>query len=331
MTIQNQALKRQAQEHLCSSKLERKIILYYAGSLCAISVVSMLLDLLISYLTPQTGGLSTMATRSFLSSLSGILPVLTFLLSMCLGFGYLGGMLRISRSQYASPNALRTGFERFWPLLRLTLLKALYLLLCSIGASYLSAILFTLSPFSDRFQELVNPMISGGSLLNEGTLVLDEAAADAILAASAPMMLLFGIVLAVMAVPLFYRLRLTDYILLDHPEVGALYAIRESKRMMHGNRLAFFKLDLSFWWFYLALAVCTAIVYAEPLLALAGIRFPGSSLLPSLVFFLLSNAATFAVSFCFRNQVSVTYALAYNSLKPPEATSGAVLGNIFQM
>lgn len=331
MKFQNQALKRQAREKVASCKLEKKIILFYAGSLCAISVIFMLADLLLSYMTPQAGGLSTMGMRSFLSSLSSILPILNFLLSMCLGFGYLGGMVRVSRGQYASPNALRTGFERFWPLLRLTLLKSLMLFGCTICASYLSAILFTMSPFSDRFLELVTPMVSGGSLLNEGTLVLEEGAAEAILSASIPMMVMFLIVMALLVVPLFYRLRLTDYVLFDHPEAGAMYAIRESKRMMRNNRLAFFKLDLSLWWFYLALAACTAISYGVSLLALVGIQFSGSSDSPYVFFFLLSCAADFAVSYGLRNQVAVTYALAYNSLKPQEPATGAVLGNIFQM
>ena len=52
---------------------------------------------------------------------------------------------------------------------------------------------------------------------------------------------------------------------------------------------------------------------------------------PYVFFFLLSCAADFAVSYGLRNQVAVTYALAYNSLKPQEPATGAVLGNIFQM
>lgn len=329
--FQNQALKQQAQERVAAAKLEKKIILFYAGSLAALSVASLLANLLIDRVMPQTGGLSTMGLRSFFSTLTSILPVVTSLLTMCLGFGYMGGMVRVSRGQYASPNALRTGFERFWPLLRLALLKGLLVLAASIAASYLATFIFILSPFSNRFLSIVEPMISGGSLLSEGTLVLDPGMAESILAASVPMLMIFLIVSALLVVPLLYRLRMTDYILYDHPEVGALYAIRESKRMMRGNRLAMFKLDLSFWWFYLAWAASYSVSYAAPLLALAGIQLPVSGDVSTVIFFLLSCAGEFAVSYYLRNRVEVTYALAYNALKPEEASGGAVLGNIFQM
>jgi len=43
-----------------------------------------------------------------------------------------------------------------------------------------------------------------------------------------------------------YRYRQAYYILLDAPEKGALQCIRESKRMMDGNKLDLFLVDLSF-------------------------------------------------------------------------------------
>ena len=117
--IQNRELKQQAEGKLRSAPQHKKLSLYYAGILCVISVVFMLADQLISMVFPESGGLSTIGLRSFLSTLSSILPIVSFILSMCLSFGFLGGMVRVSRGQYTSPNALRTGFERFFPLLRL--------------------------------------------------------------------------------------------------------------------------------------------------------------------------------------------------------------------
>ena len=329
--IQNRELKQQAENRLTSSQQEKKIILFYAGGLCIISVIYLLLDLLITSLTPQTGGLSTMGIRSFLSALSGILPVISFLLSMCLGFGYMGGMVRISRGQYASPNALRTGFERFWPLFRLTVLKGLILFGCAIGASYLTAIIFSFTPFANQFLGVVEPMMSGGSLLNEGTLVLNDAVMDALYSASIPILIIFLLVMAVFVVPMLYRLRMTDYVLYDHPEGGALYAIRESRKMMRNHRLAIFKLDFSFWWFYLALTICYGLNYSPVLLSLIGVTLPISPDVASVVFFLLSTLAEFALNYFLRNKMEVTYALAYNALKPQEQSGGVVLGNIFQM
>lgn len=329
--IQNRELKQQARERLEACPQEKKIGLLYGGSLFVISVVYLLADLLISRLTPQTGGLSTIGTRSFMSALSGILPVVTYLLSMCLSFGYMGGMVRISRGQYASPNALRTGFERFWPLLRLTFFKGLITLGFSMGAFYLATILFTLSPFSDRLIQALEPVVSGGSLLSEGTMELTEGVIDAVNASLLPLMAIFLVIAAVFVVPLLYRLRMTDYVLYDHPEAGALHAIRESKKMMRFHRLSVFKLDLSFWWFYLALALSYALNYAPMFLSVSGISLPVEGEALSVLCFLLSCAAEFVVIYFLRNRMEVTCALAYNRLKPKEQSTGAVLGNIFQM
>lgn len=329
--IQNRELKQQARERLEACPQEKKIGLLYGGSLFVISVVYLLADLLISRLTPQTGGLSTIGTRSFMSALSGILPVVTSLLSMCLGFGYMGGMVRISRGQYASPNALRTGFERFWPLLRLTFFKGLITLGFSMGAFYLATILFTLSPFSDRLIQALEPVVSGGSLLSEGTMELTEGVIEAVNASLLPLMAIFLVIAAVFVVPLLYRLRMTDYVLYDHPEAGALYAIRESKKMMRFHRLSVFKLDLSFWWFYLALALSYALNYAPMFLSVSGISLPVEGEALSVLCFLLSCAAEFVVIYFLRSRMEVTCALAYNQLKPKEQSTGAVLGNIFQM
>jgi len=54
----------------------------------------------------------------------------------------------------------------------------------------------------------------------------------------------------------YYRYRQAYYILLDSPEKGALQCISESKRMMAGNKLDLFLLDLSFiGWYILDMAV----------------------------------------------------------------------------
>lgn len=329
--IQNRELKQQAEGKLRSAPQHKKLSLYYAGILCVISVVFMLADQLISMVFPETGGLSTIGLRSFLSTLSSILPIVSFILSMCLSFGFLGGMVRVSRGQYTSPNALRTGFERFFPLLRLTALKALIITGLSVGATYLTSLIYTLSPLSDSLVEALTPALSSGSLLSEGTLTLDPATIEAIYAATPAMLAIFLAVMLVFGVPMLYRLRLADYVLYDHPETGALYALRQSRLMMRGNRWAMFKLDLSFWWYFLLAALSAAVNYGGLLLSLIGVSPPISDNAAAILFFLLSTILDFVVIYRFRSKLEVTYALVYNSLKPPETTGGAVLGNIFQM
>ena len=123
MTFQSRQLKQTASENLQKAKNQREILLLYAAGMLGLSCLNLVIQALVSNGISQTGGLIHMGSRSFLSAVSTFLPVLCSIGNLCLGFGYLGGMLRISRGQYASRNALRTGFERFWPLVRMKLLS----------------------------------------------------------------------------------------------------------------------------------------------------------------------------------------------------------------
>ena len=130
----------------------------------------------------------------------------------------------------------------------------------------------------------------------------------------------------------FYRYRMADYILIDRPGTGALAALRESRYMMRGHRVQPLRLDLSLWWVYAAMLLTTAACYGDLLLPALGISLPISDTAAYFVFFAVYLAATFAVYYFLRNRVEVTYALAYDSLRPKEPEDkSVVLGNIFQM
>ena len=332
MTLSSRDLKRTAHEKLHNAKNQREIILLYAAITLGLGLVILLLQLTLNQKISHTGGLSGMNSRNMLSALSSFLPLVSSIVTMCLAFGYMGGMLRISRGQYASRNALKTGFERFWPLLRLKLLLGAMILGLGFGASYLASLIFMLSPFSDSFMNAVAPAVSGGSLLTGGTITLDETALDAITAASGPLIVIFLALILAFVVPMLYRFRMADYVLYDHPEVGAMYALLASRKMMQGNRWQVFKLDMSFWWYYLITVLAAVLAYGDVLLALVGVSLPMDGTLSYILFYLLSVAATFAQLYFLRNPMEVTYALAYDQLKPrEEKQNGAVLGNIFQM
>lgn len=333
MTFQSRQLKQTASENLQKAKNQWEILLLYAAGMLGLSCLNLVIQALVSNGISQTGGLIHMGSRSFLSAVSTFLPVLCSIGNLCLGFGYLGGMLRISRGQYASRNALRTGFERFWPLVRMKLLQGLVYLGAGIGASYLSAVIFLLSPFSAGFEEQLAPLMSGSSLLAGSTdLVLDDATLSALSTAAIPLLLIFLVVALALVVPLLYRYRMADFVLLDHPEYGAMYALRESRKMMRGNRFGLFRLDLSFWWYYALTFLAAVLAYGDVLLALAGVTLPISDQAVFAIFYILSLAASFAQLYFLRNRMEVTYALAYEQLKPKEQPqNGVVLGNIFQM
>ena len=67
---------------------------------------------------------------------------------------------------------------------------------------------------------------------------------------------LWSLLLVVPGIVKAYSYAMTDYILADHPEYTATQAINESRRMMDGNKMRLFMLDLSFVGWFL-LGACT--------------------------------------------------------------------------
>ena len=66
-----------------------------------------------------------------------------------------------------------------------------------------------------------------------------------------------GIVAGVLAIIVQYRYAMSFYALVDNPELRAADALRESARMMKGNKWNFFCLNLSFiGWAFLCLFSC---------------------------------------------------------------------------
>ena len=61
-----------------------------------------------------------------------------------------------------------------------------------------------------------------------------------------------------------YRYRQALYLLLDHPEMGIMECIRESKRLMRGHKAELFVLDLSFIGWALLAIIPFVSVYTLP-------------------------------------------------------------------
>lgn len=320
-------LKVKAANRLESGKDPKKVVLVYSAivalSALAVNVVQFILDSQIS----KTGGLQNIGTRSALSTLSSVLPLVQTLVLMCLGLGYTAAVLRLARRQYASEKTLKAGFERFWLLLRARLLQALiYGLL-----SYVAMAIFMLSPFSSRLSSLALSLSAAGAITPEALLnntALLASAYEALM----PMMVIYCILLVIVVWAVSYRFRLVDYLLIDQPQLGALSALRTSRQKMKGHIKELFKLDISFWWYYLLRALSAGLIYLDMVLAILGVQLPLSSTASFFGVILAYLGSDFALNYFFLNRVEMAYALFYDILNPQQPPQeGAVLGNIFQM
>ena len=329
MDIRNtRQLKDFSAGRLANAREEQKIILYFSLITIAVSAVATVVSYILSQQIAKTGGLGSMGVRSALTTAQMLLPIVREVFLMCLTLGYLATMLRIARGQYASPNGMRLGFDRFWVLLRCTLLKGLIFGGVAMASLYVASMIYMMTPLSNSAVDILMPLVK-----NAGTsgILLDDAT-YAQLRATAPAMVIFGVLFLALSAPLFYRYRMTDYLIIDRPATGALAALRDSRVMTKGNRWNLFRLDLSMWWYYAAMLVSAAIGYGDQLLPDLGITLPFSDTVAYFLSFGVYLAVTFVIFYFLRNRVEVTYALAYDSLRPREPENkGAVLGNIFQM
>lgn len=315
-------LKKKASNRLQSGNDPKKVVLVYAGIVALSSlVVTVVQDLLDSQIS-QTGGIQNIGTRSMLTTADTVLTIVQLLLVMCLTLGYTGSMLRIARGQYVSPNSLKAGGERIWVLLRTRLLQMLIMTAAAFALCFLVVNVCLLTPLSNRVIAVMST-VSAEELLSNGLALI------ALYSAMLPIMLIYLVAL----VPLLWYFsctyRMVDYLLIDRPQLGAFGVLRESRRMMQGNMKMMFRVDLSFWWYYLLQALVSVLIYLNMVLAPFAIGLPPEVLYWGTV--VLYLAADFALRYFFNNKVAVTYALFYDSLCPKQEQSGAVLGNIFQM
>lgn len=330
MDIRNiRELKNTAAQRLDQATDAKKIVLIYS----LISIVSGLLVTLITYCldlrVDQLGGLSQMGTKSILTTISTVLPMVLNMALMCLELGFLAAMLRIGRGMYTSVQTLRAGIPRFWAMLRTNLMLYGILFALSMGTFYLATAIFVMLPLSNSAMEIILPLVN----TMDPTAVIQDAALEAqLLEAMTPLFVIFGIAVLVLVMPVAYHYRMANFVLLHNPRAGAMIALRESKKMMRGNRMALLKIDLSLWWYYGLNLLSMAVCYGGELLVLCGITLPLPPMASFFLFYILSLGIMFVTNIFFRCKTDVIYAIFFDAVRPKEEnTGGVVLGNIFQM
>lgn len=330
MTIPSfKILKKNAAERVAAAEQSKNIVLIYTGTVTALALLVTVINYVLNLQIAQLGGLSNMGLRSVLSTVQSVLPVVQSLVIMALDLGYIAAMLRIARQQYASPQTLKLGFDRFFVLLRYTLIQGIIYGLAALAAFWISMQIFLVTPLSNTMMSMLSEdMLDPNVLMG---YLQDPVFSANITTSMVPLLLIFSGVYLLLFLPICYSMRMAKYVIIDKPGMGAMYALRESRKMMKGSCIRLFKLDVSLWWWYAITLGSTALCYGDALLPMAGISLPFPETVSYFLFYGLFLAAQFAAWFFLRNRVEVVYAQAYNALKPRETDTGVVLGNIFQM
>lgn len=293
----------------------QQILLLYLGIITALSLGASILTVVLSERIADTGGLRNMGLRSVLSTAQMLLPLVQTVAMMGLQMGYCSAALNAVRGRSFSRDTLLGGFRYFFPLLWSYVVQGLLYASLGITCLYLGSYIFLLLPMSAAFQELMLPLMNSLSVMSD-TITLDGATAAAVTEALMPALWIVGALYLPLLIPTYYRYRMVAYRLIDQPRPHAMLALRESRLMMHRNRFALLKLDLSLWWYYALQILILLVCYGDSLLALLGVTLPWSDVVSYFLFLVLSLALQFAVFYFTMNRVTLTYVSAYESLLP---------------
>ena len=319
-------LRERADYTLARGRDPKKLVYTFAGISLAISLFVNLATLWLEHQISGTGGLGNMGMRAIFSTGQQGIPLISVLLSMCLELGYLGGMMRISRGQYADHTDLKIGFRKFWALIRLNALEVLLYLAVGILSVQLASLIFSMSPWAEPAAQLL------AQLNIESIADLDEATYIALLETMIPMYIISGILFLIGLIPVSFRLRMAKFCLLDDPNGRALAAIRASSKMMRRRFIPMLKIDLSLWMYYGATLLMMLLMYTDLFLAMLGIQIPLDATVFSLLILAVTLAVQFAIQVTLRNRAETMYLLVYDELREkPENSGPVVLGNIFDM
>ena len=309
----------------------RKLVLTYAGGIALLALAVTAISHLVGLKIENTGGLSNMGLRSVLSTVQAVLPMANAVIVLLLGYGYQSAALRMARRQQVGPESLLEGFRRFGPIFRLVLLQGIIYFAVGFISIYAGSFLFMITPLSNKFLEVMMPLMESVTVMTQ-EIVMDP---QTLQAATEALVWAVPIVLAVfiaLSAPIMYQYRMAVFSLFDAPQDGAQAALRQSQKMMKGNRLALFRLDLGFWWFYALELLIGLIAYGDMLLPTVGVSLPWSETVSYYLFYILSLLLQLAVYHWSLNRVHVTYATAYEVLKPePQQPHKVALGNIFDL
>ncbi len=286
-----------------------KLILFHTGVTLAVSLLCILAELILDQQISNTGGLSGMGTRSVLTTIQSTLQAAQSLLLPFWQVGYVFAVMGIARGERVDNGYLLEGFRRFFPVLRLQILTGLIYFGAVMVCGYAGVTLFLFTPFANALMEVDMTAFYETGDMNQLQAVISSA--DFWL----PLVIILAALLLVVLVPLTYKFRLATYCLLDKPEKGALRAIQDSRLAMRYRAWDMLKLDLSFWWFYLLEALLVVVNYLDLILEGAGVTLPWSAEVGYVVVFVLYAVGQLALYRWRKNEVAVTYAVVYDTLK----------------
>lgn len=290
------------------------LVLLHTGVTVGAAFVIMLLQYVLAEGIGNTGGLSGMGMRSVLETAQLVLQWANTLLLPFWSLGFLYVALLWAREAQADKRDLLAGFRRVGPYLGLMLNRAILTILVLVVSINISSVIYMMTPAADRILELAENF-GDTDQMYDYLYSLDMDQIMVLLRSMIPMMVIGCVLASVLLIPLLYRFRMAEYVILDQKGVRGIGAMILSAALLRRRRWQLFKLDLRFWWYYGLKLLCTVLLYADMILEALGVVLPVGSGMAYVLTYVLYLGGLFAVEISFRPRVETAYACAYEQLK----------------
>lgn len=248
MVIQNyRDIKARAAKTLSYTPWDvKKIVLVFSLAALCVSPLLTAINALLLAAGENAQGLSGLGVYSMLETVSSLLITAWMVFDMFWMPGILYCALQLLREQNPWPKGLLRGFTKWVSILKYNILVALFIFALVMFISPVVSILSL--PFMGQFQEilLAVPETETDIMAYIETIPTQELAQ-----AVMPMMIMMFVAIFAVLIPLSYRARLVSLLLLDEERLGVRDAFRYSFRLTKGSCIQLFRMDLSFWWYYL--------------------------------------------------------------------------------
>lgn len=309
-------LHRQAQERLQQASSSKRLVLIHTLVALGSTLLIAGLNYLFSLQIAETGGLSGMGTRTLLSTAQTMLETAVMMALPFWQMGFIFIALNWARNIHAGTDDLLQGFRRLGPVLVFRILYGLVFIILSFAVVYLASAIFLMTPFSAPFLAEFSPLMDPSATAEQIEALFAPERMAGMVDTMTPLLIIFGIVFLIAAIPVFYRLRLGEFAVMDGFRGGGalLHSFRATKR----NWRCLLKLDLHFWWFYALILLCNIIGNGNWLLPYLGIQLPLSETVSYFLFFGVGTALQILVLWQFRGQVLTSYAMLYDTLTQPQ-------------
>lgn len=308
--LQPSFLRHQSAKRLRQSAYnpKRLVLLHTAIGLGGVFIMT-LANYLFSLQIADTGGLSGMDLRAALATAQSVLEFAVTVGLPLWNIGLFFAAYRWAKGETAEPADLLQGFRRFRSVVGFLLLRIVLFFILAMGIVHIASMIFMMTPYATPLMNLMAPFLQQSSAAEE---LLTDAFFAALFHELMPLLILSAAFFALVAIPLFYRLRFSQFALMSGLTCGK--ALLKSIAVTRKNCLQILKLDLSYWWYYLLLGFSILISNGDRLLSALGIPLPISATAAYFAFYSLGLICQGVLLWQCEARRLTAYCLAYHSL-----------------